>query len=377
MLLQMTRPLPLRLIFSIGLVVTIAVLFWGESRYPSLNDKALVSGSIQLEDPLSFEAAFPVHDGMPMWQKIGYTTLNWIDTNTNGMIFGVLFGGAFLTLLRYLPRRSFSGWFANSALGLAIGAPLGVCVNCAAPIAKGIYSAGARAETTLSAMIASPTLNVVVLTMVFSIMPFYIAVTKLALSIVVILFVVPLVVRLSPQEKLAADAVANNEVCALDFSQTGMPEPFAQAVIGFCKDFARDLWFILSRTVPMMFAAGFLGAVAGNLLPLEDLKDVAATPFALFGVSLLGVFLPVPIGFDVVVAGTLLNAGLPVGMVMVLLFSLGIFSVYSFIIIGSTITWRTAALITGAVVIISVVAGLGAEYYQSVQIERTLEYLTN
>ena len=131
------------------------------------------------------------------------------------------------------------------------------------------------------------------------------------------------------------------------------------------------------RTVPLMFVAGFLGAVVGNLLPLEDLKDVAATPAALFGVSLLGVFLPVPIGFDVVVAGTLLNAGLPIGMVMVLLFSLGIFSVYSFIIIGSTITWRTAGMITAAVVIISVIAGLGAEYYQSIQIERTLEYLTN
>ena len=375
MLLQVTRPPRLRLVLSIGLVVTIAVLFWAESRIPSLNEKAMMSGSIQLEDPMSFEAWLPVYDTMPLWRKIVYTTINWVNTNLNGMTFGVLFGGAFLTFLRYLPRRSFSGWFANSALGMAIGAPLGVCVNCAAPIAKGIYHAGARAETTLSAMIASPTLNVVVLTMVFSIMPFYIAVTKLALSIVVILFVVPLVVRLSPQDKLAADAVENNRVCEVDFSHGGSPEPLARAVAGFGKDFARDLWFIVSRTVPMMFAAGFLGAVAANLIPLEDLKDVAATPVVLLGVSLLGVFLPVPIGFDVVVAGTLLNAGLPIGMVMALLFTLGIFSVYSFIIIGGTITWRTAVMITAAVVVIGAAAGLGAEYYQSVQIERTLEYL--
>jgi uncharacterized membrane protein YraQ (UPF0718 family) len=279
-------------------------------------------------------------------------------------------------MLRYLPRRSFSGWFANSALGMAIGAPLGVCVNCAAPIAKGIYSAGARAETTLAAMIASPTLNVVVLTMVFSIMPFYIAITKLALSIVVILLVVPLVVRLSPQEKLSADSVANNAVCEVNFDLAGVPETFIQAIFGFGKDFARDLWVIASRTVPLMFVAGFLGAIAANLIPLEDLKDVAATPIVLFGVSLLGVFLPVPIGFDVVVAGTLLNAGLPIGMVMALLFSLGIFSVYSFIIIGSTITWRTAVMITAAVVVISVGAGLGAEYYQSLQIDQAMEYLT-
>ena len=56
--------------------------------------------------------------------------------------------------------------------------PLGVCVNCAAPIAKGLYAGGARAETTLAAMIASPTLNIVVLTMLFGLFPFYMALTK-------------------------------------------------------------------------------------------------------------------------------------------------------------------------------------------------------
>ena len=115
-----------------------------------------------------------------------------------------------------------------------------------------------------------------------------------------------------------------------------------------------------------MFVAGFLGAVGAILIPLEGLRDVAATPLALVAVSLRGVFLPVPIAFDVVVAGMLLGAGLPIGMVMALLFSLGIFSIYSFAIIGSTISWRTSVLITAAVVIISVAAGLGAEYYQSI-----------
>ena len=70
---------------------------------------------------------------------------------------------------------------------MAMGAPLGVCVNCAAPIAKGMYAGGARAESTLSAMVASPTLNVIVLTMLFSILPFYMAVMKIALSLFVIL----------------------------------------------------------------------------------------------------------------------------------------------------------------------------------------------
>ena len=85
---------------------------------------------------------------------------------------------------------------------VVVGAPLGVCVNCAAPIAKGLYSGGARAETTLSAMIASPTLNIVVLTMLLSILPLYLVVAKIGLSIAVILVAVPLICRLLPTREL-------------------------------------------------------------------------------------------------------------------------------------------------------------------------------
>ena len=165
----------LRLILSVLIVAVLAYLFWTGSRYPALDEKAMMSGAIQLEDSLSFEAKFPITADMTLAQRIFWSTLNWINTNKKGMTFGILFAAAFLTMIPYLRRRSFKGGFANSFLGMVIGAPLGVCVNCAAPIAKGMYSAGLRAETTLSAMIASPTLNIVVLTMAFSILPFYIA----------------------------------------------------------------------------------------------------------------------------------------------------------------------------------------------------------
>ena len=171
-----------RLIFAALLLAVLTYLFWTQSRYPSLDEKALMSGAIQLEDPLSFEALIPLTEDHTTVERIGISTVNWIQTNRNGMTFGVLFAAGFLTLLGYLRRRSFSGPFANSLYGMFLGAPLGVCVNCAAPIAKGLYSGGSRAETTLSAMVASPTLNIVVLTMAFSLLPFYMAVAKIALS---------------------------------------------------------------------------------------------------------------------------------------------------------------------------------------------------
>jgi len=98
----------LRIVLAGLLLIFLMVNFWGSSRYPALNDKAVMSGSIQLEDPLSFEVLLPIQPGYPLWKKITYTTVNWIKTNLNGMIFGVLFGAAFLTLLRYLPKRSFN-----------------------------------------------------------------------------------------------------------------------------------------------------------------------------------------------------------------------------------------------------------------------------
>jgi uncharacterized membrane protein YraQ (UPF0718 family) len=92
-------------------------------------------------------------------------------------------------------------------------------------------------------------------------------------------------------------------------------------------------------------------------------------------VALIGIFLPVPIGFDVIVAGTLLNAGLSVGLVMVLVFTLGIFSVYSFIIIGSTISWRISRNLAVAIVLIAVLAGLGIEAFSNWQLQQGLEFL--
>jgi uncharacterized membrane protein YraQ (UPF0718 family) len=364
----------LRILLAALLVAVLAFYFWTQSRYPQLNDKAVMSGTIQLEDPLSFEAAIQFEPTAPLWQKVGYTTINWIKTNRRGMTFGVLFGAAFLTLLRYLPRRSFRGSFANSALGLALGAPLGVCVNCAAPIAKGMFNSGARVETALSAMIASPTLNVVVVAMAFSILPFYIAMTKLVLSLFVILIGVPLVVRMLPlaQRSVAADALPET-VCIVPPERTF--EGPLPAIAGFITDFAKDFWYILRMTVPLMLLAGFLGALGANLLPLETLQDIPINIVTLIAIGAVGVFLPVPMSFDVVIAATLLNAGLPISVVMVLVFTLGIFSIYSFMIVASSMSWRAAFLISAFIVIIGAVAGYGADLYNAHMIDQSLDYL--
>lgn len=367
----------IRLVFAVVLLVVLAVFFWTQSRYPGLNDKAIMSGAIQLEDPLSFEAMIPITEDMGTIERIGVTTLNWIDTNKKGMTFGVLFGAGFLTLLGYLRRRSFNDPFANSFYGLFIGAPLGVCVNCAAPIAKGLYQGGSRAETTLSAMIASPTLNVVVLTMAFALLPFYIFMAKIVLSLALILVGVPLLCRLIPSERLNYGAPAPNTPTPPDQVGAGLfdGEDLHVAAGRFGLDYLKSLWFIIRVTVPLMLLAGFMGAIVATLMPVDWVASAPFGPFSAIAVAFVGTIMPVPMGFDVVFSGALLNGGIGHGYAMTLVFTLGSYSIYSFLIVGGSVGWRAAGLLAGAVAIIGVVSGLAVQAWYEYQTERALQML--
>ncbi len=89
----------------------------------------------------------------------------------------------------------------------------------------------------------------------------------------------------------------------------------------------------------------------------------------------MGTFLPVPIAFDVVVAGALLSGGLEHGYVFALVFTLGSFSIYSWLIVGSTISWRAANLLGGVIVMLGALGGVATHYYHTWQTERALEML--
>ncbi|GGX70338.1 hypothetical protein GCM10007385_44180 [Tateyamaria omphalii] len=362
-----------RMLLAFCILIVLAVLFWTGSRYPALDEKAMMSGAIQLEDSLSFEALVPLTPDMSVLERMFWSTINWIDTNKKGMTFGILFAAGFLTFMPYVQRRSFSGGFSNAALGLVIGTPLGVCVNCAAPIARGMYSAGLRAETTLAAMIASPTLNVIVLTMLFSLLPFYLAVTKIALSLVMILVLVPLIARTLPQRELPQDEI----ICPLPdpVSIHRQQESLLSAVLAIVQAFGQNLWYIIKMTVPLMLLAGALGASVATLLPQDLVVGLPYSLVALLIIAIIGVFLPVPIAFDVVVTAAMLAAGLAHGYVMALLFTLGTFSIYSFFIVWQSLGRRAAVGMATAVVVLGVLGGIGAQRYYTWQSDRALDLL--
>jgi uncharacterized membrane protein YraQ (UPF0718 family) len=363
-----------RVLFVLAVIVVTTATFWTGSRYPSLDQKAIMGGSAQLEDPLSFAASIQIQPSDSTARRIVFTTINWIETNLQGMAFGLMLGACLLTLIGMMPARGHRNGFVNTLIGVAVGTPLGVCVNCSAPVAKGMHDGGARLETTLAMMFSSPTLNIIVLTMLFAIFPLYLTVIKLVLTLSFILILVPLLSRWVFREE--RQLTYNDAICAVAPATVPAEKESALAAIGGASlQILRNLAYVVLRTVPLMLLAGFLGAVVVHVLPLPTLLDFEPGLVAVAVVAVIGVFLPVPVAFDVVLVAVLVSAGAPVIYSMTLLFTLGIFSIYPFFIVWNSISARVALVLSVVLVVLGMIGGVIAEHIHQAELRDMLEYL--
>jgi uncharacterized membrane protein YraQ (UPF0718 family) len=230
--------------------------------------------------------------------------------------------------------------------GLIIGTPLGVCSNCVAPISKSFVESGMRKISALAAMIASPTLNVVVLFMVFNIFPLPVAIIKISETLILILIILPILI------KKEDELIINNAKIAIRETKTS----WATAFLTFWKVFLTKLWYIFSRTVPLMIAGGLLGSIIANLINLDLLASTDSYVSLLF-LSALGTFLPVPMAFDVFLSESMMIANAPLSTVTVLLTTLGTFSIFSFSIVWQTFSKKIAINLFLAVILLGFISG--------------------
>jgi uncharacterized membrane protein YraQ (UPF0718 family) len=340
-----TRAIPITQIVVVTLLaLAMASYFWVDSRYPALLKKLHAGHAVKVSAPITFDAVLPVQTNLSLPVRIVRTTGNWLYANRIGMSFGIGFGAALLTLLPMFTRRRFKSSAGNTLLGVFAGAPLGVCANCVAPIGRGLAQAGASPNTVLATMISSPTLNVVVLAMSFSLFPLPVAMTKLA-TVVALLALVP---WLAPKPVV-------DVVCEVPSENSSA----ASAVLLFLKNLGK----MILVTVPLMIVAALLGATAAELLPAASL-GVHVTVLGILAVALIGTFLPVPMAFDVAVAYVLMSRGVPLAYIVTLLCTLGVFSIYSALILGKTLSWKSAAKMYGTVVILGILAGMSTGVWQ-------------
>lgn len=363
-----------RVVLVFMVIIVTAVNFWSGSRYPSLEEKAIMGGSARLEDPLSFEATIQIQPSDGVGKKIILTTINWLETNLQGMTFGLMIGACLLALISLIPVRGHRNGFVNTLIGVGVGTPLGVCVNCAAPVAKGMHDGGARLETTLATMFSSPTLNIIIISMLLAIFPPYLTVIKITQTMVFILVLVPLLSRyVFPKERVLT---YDDTACAIEPPKAApASESWLAAFRATVILLGRSLGYIVIRAVPLMVLAGLLGAVVVHLIPLPNLLEHQATILSVAVVALVGIFLPVPVAFDIVLVAVLISAGAPMIYSMTLLFTLGIFSVYPFFIVWTSISARVAIVLTVVLVVIGIIGGYIAEDFHQAELLEMQRYL--
>jgi len=309
-----------------------------------------LGGRVDL-DALGFDHVLTAAVTDPLGWRVIANFVNWAATMKLGMVFGVVFAAALLTLLQGLSLGTSRRRWINTLKGIAIGAPLGVCANCAAPIGQGLQASGERVETVTATIISSPSLNVVVLALVFGLFPFHFAATKVALTVVLLLAFVPLLAAWQ-----AAPAPERRE--PIDWVSAEPSESWTDGLRATLRSLIVNLRYIARTTVPLMVLSGLLGALVVEWVPLEALSSLRTGGAAVALVALVGTLLPVPITFDVIVAFTLWQAGLSPELTMILLFTLGTYSVYPAAILWQARARRVAVGVFASVMGLGMLGGL-------------------
>jgi uncharacterized membrane protein YraQ (UPF0718 family) len=333
-------------LIAILLLLGIAASFWVGSRYPALYKKYGQGAHVKVTGAITFSTVYAVDRSMPLQQRVWRTSLNWLQANEIGMTFGFFFGAAALTFLAMLPRRRTQNRYVNALIGVATGAPLGVCANCVAPIGRGLYASGMSTESVLAAMFSSPALNLIVLAMAFALFPLPIVALKIATVALLIFLIAPMAAS-RPFETATVS-------CPVSLPQE---QTWTQALRSTLVAYAKNFWYIFKIGIPFMLLAALLGALVIELVPQNALM-VRVSLGGILLVSLIGTFLPVPMAFDVIIAYLAMTHGVPLPYVVTLLCTLGIFSIYSFAMVGKTISWKIASLVYASVAALGAVAGL-------------------
>lgn len=365
-------------------MLIIALLFWTGSRYPQLNEKAL-SGTDTESMGISFDTLRNIQFRDSWVVQIFSNTLNWIETNKKGMSFGLLFGAILMVLFSLLKEYNSNNRWVNAMIGTLIGAPLGVCVNCAAPIAMGMKDAGAKTETALATMVASPTLNVIVISMLFSLLPPYMVWFKIGSTIILLLLIIPLLSRFFKTKQGSSGPIKERkmpkffQLPPIDINvEVVKDSSWFGAAKWTLKGFFTGLWYLIRVAVPLMLLAGFLGNVLITFLPLEGFVQIvegATTTqsiLLMIAIAMVGTFLPVPMAFDVLITAILWAGGLPAKYSMTLLFTLGSFSIYSGFVVDKAFSRKLAIAMFVVVSFIGTVNGTLGHFLEK---ELSVKYL--
>ena len=333
-------------------------LFWFASRYPQLISKAEHVGKALPSMAYSSEVMSVAEDA-PAWLHILAATVNWLDSMKTGMAFGVLFGALLHTVLRYYPLKIGKNLYLNSLKGALVGVPMGVCANCAVPTACGVTRGHGRVEVALGFLFSSPNFNPVVVVMTFTALPLAMTLTKYAILLFVILVVVPSLIRWLERDKPLQIFTVGDEgaACGITLPADDCQEKFGAVFKELSVEYGKHVWMLLKPTLTLMLLASVVSATLLTLVPWDSLLS-EVTPLKLALVTLISVFMPVPIALDVMFAGQLQQQGVPAGYVMMFAMTLGTYSIIPSIYLWREVSRSLAVLLFVFFFVIGCILGL-------------------
>ncbi len=312
-----------RLFFLIVLGFIILGTFWFGSRYPQLFHKAEHITTLIPKSFINSMELIPLTGQNNFWSRVFISFINWIWSMKVGMTFGLTMGALIHTLFEFYPIKLTGNIYLNTLKGVAIGAPAGVCVNCAVPVACGITRSKNKIETALGFMFSSPTLNFLVVSMVFSSLPVVFGIIHYSLIALVLLVIVPLIVWLyKKQGSLYAEETGS---CAIDFKDSFCKETLFESLKIVLKAYGKNLISLIKFGIPMMLFAAVISSFMVELIPFKSIFS-NVNVFGIIITALITVLLPVPIAMEVVVAHHLYVSHVPLPYVMLFLFTLGTYS---------------------------------------------------
>ena len=341
--------------------ISLVSFFWFVSRYPQLLSKADHVGQAIPSMAYSSQLMVVSQDAS-VWMRILAATVNWLDSMKIGMTFGVLFGALLHTILRYYPLKIGKNLYLNSLKGALVGIPMGVCANCAVPTACGVTRGHGRVEVALGFLFSSPNFNPVVLMMTIMALPMAMVVTKYAILLLVILFIVPTIIRWLERDKPLEILTAGDQDTSCSIIQPRQQldectEKFTRVLKELALDFGAHIWMLLKPTITLMLLASIVSATVLTLVPWESLlSDV--TPLKAIVVSIISVFMPVPIALDVMFAAQLQQQGIAAGYVMLFAMTLGTYSIIPSVYLWREVSRQLSVLLFLFFVVVGVVVAL-------------------
>lgn len=226
-------------------------------------------------------------------------------------------------------------------------------------MACGVTRGHGRIEVALGFLFSSPNFNPVVLFMTFAALPLAMSLTKYAILIGVIVFVVPAMIAWADRRSPLKPFVSGEEgACALIVSKSEeCTEPLWQVAKELGAEYGRNIGMLVKPTITLMLIASLLSGAILTLVPWTELLS-QVTLARLFLVSLISTFMPVPIALDVMFAAKLHQQGVAGGYVMLFATTLGTYSIVPTIYMWREVSKPLALGIFAFFLIIGCVVGL-------------------